>query len=68
MNTLIKISREEADKMRQLVPDAHIAVVNRHHKSKQKTYFIEENRSTIPMIKKLRGIPLERKVSTQKWR
>lgn len=63
---MIKITREEADMMRTMVPDAHIAIVNRHHKSKRKAYYIEENRSTIPLLNRIRFIEEDRKGHKQK--
>lgn len=55
---MIKISRKEADMLREKAPTAHIAIVNRQHRSKEKTYYAEENRETIPLICKMRGIPV----------
>lgn len=55
---MIKISRQEADMLREKVPAAHIAIVNRQHRSKEKTYYAEENRETMPLIYKMRGLPI----------
>lgn len=62
---MIKISRKEADVLREKVPDAHIAIVNRQHRSKEKTYYAEENRQTIPLIYKMRGKPVPREYTSQ---
>ena len=43
--------------LREKAPSAHIAIVNRQHRSKEKTYYAEENRETLPLIRKMRGIP-----------
>lgn len=56
MKNLIKISREEADMMRQKAPSAHIAIVNRQHRSKEKTYYVEENRTTVALLQAARGL------------
>lgn len=55
---MIKISRQEADMLREKAPDAHIAIVNRQHRSKEKTYYAEENRETMPLIYRMRGLPI----------
>lgn len=57
---MIKISRQEADMLREKVPGAHIAIVNRQHRSKEKTYYAEENRETMPLIYEMRGLPTPR--------
>lgn len=62
---MIKISRKEADMLRKQIPEAHIAVVNRQHRSKEKTYYAEENRKTIPLIFKMRGKPIPREYTSQ---
>lgn len=54
---MIKVTRAEADMLREKAPTAHIAIVNRQHRSKEKTYYAEENRETLPLIRKMRGIP-----------
>lgn len=54
---MIKVTRAEADMLREKAPSAHIAIVNRQHRSKEKTYYAEENRETLPLLRKMRGIP-----------
>lgn len=54
---MIKVTRAEADMLREKAPSAHIAIVNRQHRSKEKTYYAEENRETLPLIRKMRNIP-----------
>lgn len=46
--------------LREKAPTAHIAIVNRQHRSKEKTYYAEENRETIPLIYQMRGLPVPR--------
>lgn len=57
---MIKVTREEVAMLREKAPTAHIAIVNRQHRSKEKTYYAEENRETIPLIYKMRGLPVPR--------
>lgn len=62
---MLKISRKEADMLREQVPEAHIAIVNRQHRSKEKTYYAEENRQTIPLIFKMRKQPIPKEYLSQ---
>lgn len=43
--------------LREKAPKAHIAIVNRQHRSKEKTYYVEENRMTMALLRIARGIP-----------
>lgn len=54
---MIKITRQEADMLREKAPSAHIAIVNRQHRSKEKTYYAEENRQTMALLRIARGLP-----------
>lgn len=67
---MIKITRQEAEMMREKAPGAHIAIVNRQHRSKEKTYYVEENRTTIRLLNQARGIqdPQYEKRREKKWR
>lgn len=67
---MIKITRQEAEMMREKAPCAHIAIVNRQHRSKEKTYYVEENRTTIRLLNQARGIqePQYEKKREKKWR
>ena len=67
---MIKITRQEAEMMREKAPGAHIAIVNRQHRSKEKTYYVEENRTTIRLLNQARGIqdPQYEKKRGKKWR
>lgn len=67
---MIKITRQEAEMMREKAPGAHIAIVNRQHRSKEKTYYVEENRTTIRLLNQARGIqdPQYEKKWEKKWR
>ena len=67
---MIKITRQEADIMREKAPSAHIAIVNRQHRSKEKTYYVEENRTTIRLLNQMRGIkdPHPDNRREKKWR
>lgn len=67
---MIKITRQEAEMMREKAPGAHIAIVNRQHRSKEKTYYVEENRTTIRLLNQARGIqdPQYEKKREKKWR
>lgn len=51
---MILITREEADLMRREVPTAHIAIVNAHHKSKRKKYYIEEASTVLAILERIR--------------
>lgn len=64
---MIKVSREEAALLREKAPSAHIAVVNRQHRSKEKTYYAEENRETLPLLRAARGIPEPAPKPRKKW-
>ena len=67
---MVKITREEADMFRQKAPGAHIAIVNRHHKSRCKTYYVEENNTTMALLRIHRGLPdsVEKKEYKPKYR
>lgn len=67
---MIKITRQEAEMMREKAPGAHIAIVNRQHRSKEKTYYVEENRTTIRLLNQARGIQDSQyeKKREKKWR
>ena len=56
--------------MREKAPGAHIAIVNRQHRSKEKTYYVEENRTTIRLLNQARGIQDSQyeKKREKKWR
>lgn len=56
---MIKITRAEADMLRKEVPEAHIAIVNRHKRNKH--YFAEETGRALELIYKARGIEIPRK-------
>lgn len=51
---LILITREEAEMLRRETPNAHIAIVNAHHKSKRKKYYIEEASAVLAVLEKTR--------------
>lgn len=40
--------------MRREVPTAHIAIVNAHHKSKRKKYYIEEASTVLAILERIR--------------
>ncbi len=66
---MVKITREEADMFREKAPAAHIAIVNRQHRSKEKTYYVEENRMTMALLRIARGLPEpEEEKKSRKWR
>lgn len=50
---LIKVTRQEVGVLREMAPNAHIAIVNRGHKNK--TYYVEESREARRIIGELRG-------------
>lgn len=73
---MIKVTRKEADMLREKAPSAHIAIVNRQHRSKEKTYYAEENRETIRLLNAARGIvvseqerrPRDKRRGNRNWR
>ena len=67
---MIKISREEADMLREKAPSVHIAVVNRQHKSRCKTYYAEENNTSMALLRIARGLPEPpaKRDRSQQWR
>lgn len=50
---MTKVTKEEVVVLRERLPKAHIAIVNRQ--SSHKKYYVEENRDTIALLKELRG-------------
>lgn len=50
---MTKVTKEEVAVLRNRLPKAHIAIVNRQ--SSHKKYYVEENRDTIALLKELRG-------------
>lgn len=50
---MVKVTRAEADVLRQKAPNAHIAIVNRGHRNKG--YFVEESREAKRVLGELRG-------------
>lgn len=73
---MIKVTRKEADMLREKAPSAHIAIVNRQHRSKEKTYYAEENRETVRLLNAARGIvvpeqerrPRDKRRGNRNWR
>lgn len=73
---MIKVTRKEADLLREKAPSAHIAIVNRQHRSKEKTYYAEENRETIRLLNAARGVvvpeqerrPRDKRRGNHNWR
>ena len=50
---MIKITKQEAEVFRKETPQMHIAIVNRH--KPYKGYFIEENKTTMAILRRLRN-------------
>lgn len=50
---MIKVTRQEADQIRQRVPGAHITIVNRSKSYKK--YWAEESRGVMRLLYKLRS-------------
>lgn len=53
---LIKISRQEADIIREQLPKINVVVVNRTKPYKK--YWVEEDRSVLLLLQRLRGVRL----------
>ena len=51
---MVVITREEADVIRQKVPQAHIAIVNRSKGGSRKRYYVEESRDVRSLLRELR--------------
>lgn len=50
---MIKISRQEADKIREAYPNTHIKIVNRGKPYKK--YWAEESRNVLKILSQIRG-------------
>mgnify|MGYP000012079159 FL=1 len=54
---IVKISQEEAFKIRKKFPGTHITVTNRYAPSRKKTYYCTEGFKVMRYLKKLRHEP-----------
>ena len=53
LKELVRVTRAEADVLRQKAPNAHITIVNKGHS--YKGYFVEESRDAKRVLGELRG-------------
>ena len=52
---MVKITKQEAALVREKYPDVTIAVTNRTHNSKKKTYYVEESRKVMFFLERYRN-------------